>query len=56
MKDVHKNMLALLVITVVVACVTEYYSLGTPIFWVSILISVTIWMIVSPFKFYDDVS
>lgn len=56
MKDIHKNMLALLIITVVVVVVTEYYNLGTAIFWVSILFSVTIWMIVSPFKFYDDVS
>jgi hypothetical protein len=56
MKDVHKNMIALLIIIVIVAVVTDYYKIGYAYFWVGILFSVTLWMIVSPFKFYDDVS
>lgn len=56
MKDVYKNMFALLIIAVIVAVLTEYYKLEAGMFWVSLLFSVTIWLIVSPFKFYDDVS
>jgi hypothetical protein len=56
MKDVHKNMIALLIIITIAAVVTDYYKIGAAYFWVSILFSVTIWMIISPFKFYDDVS
>jgi len=56
MKDLHKNMVALLIIVLIVATVTEHYKMGAGIFWVSLLFSVTVWLIVSPYKFYDDVS
>lgn len=56
MKDVHKNMIVLLVIIMIVAVVAEYVELDTPFYWMAILFSVTGWLIVSPFKFYDDVS
>jgi len=56
MKDIHKNMVALMIITVIVAIITEHYKMGAGIFWVSLLFSVTMWLIISPYKFYDDVS
>lgn len=55
MKDVHKNMVALVIIVVVTVLVTEYFQLGVGWFWVMILGSITLWLIFTPFKLYDDV-
>lgn len=56
MKDPHKNMIAILLITIIVVILTEYFDLGTGMLWLGIILGITLWLIVTPFKIYDDVS
>lgn len=47
-------MVAMVVIAIIVAVVADRYNLGVLI-WIVLLFAITLWFIITPYKFTDDV-
>lgn len=50
----NKNLIVLIIITILIAVLTEYLNIPEFLFPLSVL-AVAIWFIVSPFRINDDV-
>jgi hypothetical protein len=49
----RKNIIVLIIITVLVGTLTEYFELAAFLFPV-LLVAITIWLMITPFKMYND--
>lgn len=49
----RKNMIVLIIITMVVGTLTEYFDLAAFLFPI-LLVAIALWLMVSPFKLYND--
>lgn len=49
-----KNLIALIIITIVIGALTEYFEIAAFLFPLMVL-AVAIWFMISPFKLNDDV-
>jgi hypothetical protein len=54
MKDHLKNIVALVIITIAVVLITHYLNIGGGLFWMIMMLCITIWLMITPFKLYDD--
>ena len=53
MKDIHKNTLAMILIGIIVSIIVHYFDIDAWTF--PILIgAVALWLMITPFKMYDD--
>jgi len=54
MKDTQKNLLVMVIITIIIISISHYYELGFST-WILELAGIVIWLIVTPYKLYEDV-
>jgi len=50
----RKNLIALVIITIVIGALTEYFEIAALLFPIMV-VAVAIWFVISPFKLNDDV-
>lgn len=53
MKDTKRNLVMLIIITVVISFISEYFHIGEFLFPILVLV-IAIGLMITPFKFYDN--
>lgn len=54
MKDMHKNILVMVIVTILITVICHFLELDTLTLFIE-MIFVIFWLMFSPFKFTDDV-